>query len=316
MNKKLAICIPTYNRAMVLKELLSTIIPNLIIDQVPIYISDNNSSDNTFEIVMEAKKVYPFIFYRQNTENLGADKNFENVLKMSECSYSWLLGDDDLIINDGIKKILELINVHSADLIVTNGTNYNQSLLKKPLLMSAVYQNHNTLLNDLWYTMTWMSTLIFSAELIKKAKFSTYYNTNFIQTAIVFDYLATQSTFYVYWHSFPLVQSPPNEKIINPYTDRILNIFLQKWTDVLLSLPPIYNNNTKLKCIRESGISLKSLYGLRMDQLFSIKDYFLYKDYFPFVTKAPSSLIFLLSIAPSSVLKTIYFLIKKYSHER
>ncbi|WP_422555544.1 glycosyltransferase, partial [Sulfuricurvum sp.] len=47
MNKQLAICIPTYNRAKVLEELLFDLIPQVAPLDIPIYISDNNSLDQT-----------------------------------------------------------------------------------------------------------------------------------------------------------------------------------------------------------------------------------------------------------------------------
>ena len=58
MNKELAICIPTYNRALVLKDLLNDLILKVEDYQVAIYISDNNSQDNTYDIVREAQKKY------------------------------------------------------------------------------------------------------------------------------------------------------------------------------------------------------------------------------------------------------------------
>ena len=50
MNKDLSICIPTYNRAKFLDENLSKTIPICRKFKIPIYISDNDSKDNTFEV--------------------------------------------------------------------------------------------------------------------------------------------------------------------------------------------------------------------------------------------------------------------------
>ena len=58
MNKNLSICIPTYNRAKFLDENLEKIIPLCKRYEVPIYVSDNNSPDETYDVVQNHKKNY------------------------------------------------------------------------------------------------------------------------------------------------------------------------------------------------------------------------------------------------------------------
>lgn len=310
MNTQLAICIPTYNRANILKTLLQDLVLMVSPYEIPIYISDNASSDGTKSIVAALKEHYPFIFYHRNKINIGADRNFENVLKMSECAYSWLLGDDDKIVDQGIEAILNILQKKSFDVVVTNGCNVDCTVLKCPNIQTAEYCDHNKLLLDLWYTMSWMSTLIYSAELIKSANFLKYYNTNFLQTAIVFDYLGTKNNFSVFWNATPLVIYPDEEMITNSYSDKILFLFLQCWSNVILSLPSIYTKKIKYQCIKNSGLSIKVIYGLRMNGKFTNKDFFKYKDYFKYITNTPIIVIYLLSLQPSFFLKAIYRLIK------
>ena len=97
----LSICIPTYNRADLLKGLLNNIVAQSgdfdFVNKVEIVISDNNSSDQTSSLVAEYQGVYPNIIYSRNEKNLLFDRNVYNVIKMSTGKYCWLLGDDDLI---------------------------------------------------------------------------------------------------------------------------------------------------------------------------------------------------------------------------
>jgi len=54
---KLSICIPTYNRAKELDECLSCIVPQIMDkDSIEIVISDNNSDDNTEQIIQKHMK--------------------------------------------------------------------------------------------------------------------------------------------------------------------------------------------------------------------------------------------------------------------
>ena len=73
---KLSICIPTFNRARYLKNCLQSIIsikkPSLLDFQI--CISDNGSTDNTTEIVEQAKGTFK-IKYHRNNNNIGISKN-------------------------------------------------------------------------------------------------------------------------------------------------------------------------------------------------------------------------------------------------
>ncbi len=93
MNKPLlSICIPTYNRAPYLKELLDSIVCQFddqeIYNQVEVIISDNASEDNTTEVVAEYQKKYENIRYFRNKENVGAAKNGLILLNLPEGKYT------------------------------------------------------------------------------------------------------------------------------------------------------------------------------------------------------------------------------------
>lgn len=114
--KKLSICIPTYNRAQFLDELLEKIITQInvedIFDAVEILVSDNNSIDETYLI---AEKYKHNIRYFKNLENIGPDANFLKLFEKAQGDYIWLPGDDDLIRSDTIRFLLKSIEKHDFD---------------------------------------------------------------------------------------------------------------------------------------------------------------------------------------------------------
>ncbi|MBZ9624561.1 glycosyltransferase family 2 protein [Clostridium sp. FP2] len=113
MKKPLiTICIPTYNRAKLLEYMLKSILPQVreVKDIVEIIISDNCSSDNTQSIVKGFQEKYKFIRYNRNFKNIGACKNIELLTtKLATGEYSWVIGDDDMIVSGGIKEIIDII---------------------------------------------------------------------------------------------------------------------------------------------------------------------------------------------------------------
>jgi glycosyltransferase involved in cell wall biosynthesis len=73
-----SIIIPTYNRALILKETLTTVLKQTFTD-FEVIVVDDGSSDNTADIVKELKSDKLHYFYKNNEErsiarNYGADK--------------------------------------------------------------------------------------------------------------------------------------------------------------------------------------------------------------------------------------------------
>lgn len=108
----LTVAIPTYNRAALLENLLNNItfqLPGLQ-NKVQILISNNASSDNTREVAMRFKKKYPdLIKYNENETNLGYDRNILKLIFLSEGKFIWTFSDDDLMAEDGLKRVVNFI---------------------------------------------------------------------------------------------------------------------------------------------------------------------------------------------------------------
>lgn len=111
-EKLLSIGIPTYNGCDSLKKNLENIIKILkefkLEEKINIVVSDNCSTDQTESVCRVYGNLDNF-FYFKNNENIGYDRNVDNVINKSNSDYVWLLSDDDTInhrINE-IYKILE-----------------------------------------------------------------------------------------------------------------------------------------------------------------------------------------------------------------
>lgn len=108
----LTICIPTYNRVndliynlRILKEI---IVLNNLYEEVSIIISDNCSPDNTKAILTQELQSYPKIqidvFYQDT--NIGGSKNLIFTIEKAQTEFCLLLGDDDYINADYLKRVL------------------------------------------------------------------------------------------------------------------------------------------------------------------------------------------------------------------
>ena len=106
-NPLLTIAVPTYNRAMYLKEFLSSIFDQLVAEpRVELIISDNASTDQTSEIVEDYSGRGLQIRYLRNESNTGMDANILQCFQQARGTYVWVFGDDDLILAGSMEKIL------------------------------------------------------------------------------------------------------------------------------------------------------------------------------------------------------------------
>jgi glycosyltransferase involved in cell wall biosynthesis len=130
---RLSICIPTYNRADHLANCLNSIVicqaySNL---KFEVCISDNNSTDQTENVVRDASKILS-IKYHKNSNNLGHARNFLKVVSMAKGNFVWLLGDDDLLLPYAIYELYKLIdNNPFVDFFYVNSYHLTTEYLNK-----------------------------------------------------------------------------------------------------------------------------------------------------------------------------------------
>lgn len=109
----LTIAIPTYNRCRFLMKNLNNL-ERMICDLkaqeiVGILISDNGSTDGTEKEIMNFLKGEVSITYHRNEENIGPRINIANLFGKVKTKYMLLLGDDDFISIDYLRKVLECV---------------------------------------------------------------------------------------------------------------------------------------------------------------------------------------------------------------
>jgi glycosyltransferase involved in cell wall biosynthesis len=92
MRPIVSICIPTYNRSMILKRTIKNLLKSASND-FEIIISDNGSEDNTEKIISSI--IDSRIKYSNNGENLGITLNIIKALEAGSGLYCILMSDED-----------------------------------------------------------------------------------------------------------------------------------------------------------------------------------------------------------------------------
>jgi glycosyltransferase involved in cell wall biosynthesis len=299
MNEILSICIPTFNRAEILKGCLENLIPQARKHNIPIYISDNASTDNTKEIVSGFQSIYQHIYYSRNIENIE-DRNFIAVLKRSKSRYAWLISDKVRVYEGTFDVLLGTIDSGNYDLLILNtGDRGGAPVRVLDIKGLSVYDNANKLLKDLGWHMDILGSSVWSSNLINNGDFKKYETTNFIHFAVVFDYFAKKE-FKAFWLSKPSFYTA---YVLSGWQKNALEMFMKNWSDVVRSLPDVYSKENKGKCIKDHGVmsglfSLKGFVVLRSYGYYDLARFKKYSDYFDSVTNVPKFVLFLVAIAP------------------
>jgi glycosyltransferase involved in cell wall biosynthesis len=313
-NSLLSIFIPTFNRANLIGQTLNKFIEQVKEFNIPIIISDNYSTDNTFEVVQTYKKEYPLIQYYRNNENLGFDKNILRMSDLVNTKYCWLFGDDDIINDNAIITILDNIK-SDYDLIIVNSSLYSLDLSEKlkdkhhPFEKNKVYKKNskNEVFSDMCFYTSFIGCLIVNRNEWIKVDFNKYLNTGFIHIGIVYEYLNNSST--VMFISDPLVSIRLGN---SGWTYNSFEMWYINWGNVIRNLPNYPENLKKNYILDINNISIKALTFERAKGSFR---YDIYKKYIKPNASIPSlkkEIIRFISLSPKVILTFMWLLYLNY----
>lgn len=148
-----SICIPTYNRAIYLKQALDSIVSDelfLKTDLFEIVISDNHSSDNTEILCKEYISIYGNkIKYKRQNENL-LDLNFIEALRLASGKYAKLHNDNRKLLPGTLKYIADITQLAKNEDIIFFG---NGDLSIPEELFCADF---DTFMTSVTYYSTWI----------------------------------------------------------------------------------------------------------------------------------------------------------------
>ncbi len=114
MVTNISVCIPAYNRAAVLPELLDSILSQSFDDYEIVICEDNSPERNKICAVVERyAKAHPGrIRYFENAKNLGYDGNLRNLIVKAQGEYCLFMGNDDLMCADTLKLVANALHRH------------------------------------------------------------------------------------------------------------------------------------------------------------------------------------------------------------
>ncbi len=109
---KVAVIIASYNYGTFLVEAIESVLRQTRLPD-EILISDDASTDNTYEIALFYQKKYPnLIRVNKNEKNLGIVEHFNKAIGMISSNYIAILGADNRYRSDFIEKTAEILDIY------------------------------------------------------------------------------------------------------------------------------------------------------------------------------------------------------------
>jgi len=310
MNGKLSICIPTYNRSDYLIECLKSFLPQLKKHNIPVYISDNASNDNTLENLKRFKKEkYQNIYIHSNEHNLGIDQNILKVVEMAQTEYVWLFSDDDIIKENPIDRILSELK-KGYELIVLNASTFNfdfsqQREVKRIKINDKIYlpNEYENFIKEIGIYTTFLGSLVINKKKWSSVSLSKYKTSDFIHCWIIFNYIYNSKILFI---SKPFIKIRMQNA---SWSDRFFEVWYINWPKLIYALPNKYSHKTKNNITNNKNIynlKLKYFLALRATNKFeksTYNKYIKHKENYPYVKKV---LVLFISFLPRLPLKFLY----------
>ena len=105
---EVSICIPAYNNAQHIGETIESVLAQTFTD-FELVIVDDNSKDNTVEVVQEYMKKDSRVVLYQNEKNLGMSGNWNRCVEMTKGEFVKLICADDILMPDCLENEVRAI---------------------------------------------------------------------------------------------------------------------------------------------------------------------------------------------------------------
>ena len=158
-----SVAMATYNGEKYLREQLESIIPQLS-NNDEIIVSDDGSTDETLNILLEYKSRYSFIKIYKGPRK-GVFSNFNNALLHCNNDIIFLSDQDDVWIEGKVKYICSIFEDDSINLVLHNGYHYYDGCTRMTKIINRYRKGW---LNNLIFSSYWGCCMAFRSSFINK----------------------------------------------------------------------------------------------------------------------------------------------------
>lgn len=200
--KKLAICIPTFNRSeQVINQIKFFFDEINVNDNVDIYVRDNCSNFEQYSELLEFHKQFDDKFFlSRNESNVGLVGNLLLLFSSISTSYEyvWFVGDDDTLCNGIVNKILGTADSNDELIFINHSGIENEVCVMESAIPISILNRQKKLpLIDVFKfsgtTMMFVTACVYRVDILKKAIHSDSFTKNRLTAPLYWSFYCGQN---------------------------------------------------------------------------------------------------------------------------
>lgn len=252
---KLSVCIPTYQRPELVKDVIDNELKLYCELGFALYIFDSSIDDKTQNLVEEYQKNFSNLFYFRCPSSLHSNAKVYQIFQMAkediiQAEYLWIRSDTMLCHEMFLKA---LVNYLDYDLIVTAAQGMQKNGIRTVCDYQAFFEEYA------WQLCLFGAVILNISRMIKAAdwnylssKYLLPQHINFSHVCFYFEQILELKDCRILVFDLPesLYHGNPKKTFSTWYSD-FFDLWLKRWPDTINALPDYYKNKTY--AIRQNG---------------------------------------------------------------
>lgn len=168
----LTIAIPSNNKTELLALAIGSIVSQFSNENdCEICISDNSIDNSTERLIREKYLSMHQVSYNRTLDAPSLDENVNKVVQLSKGKYVWIFGDDDLIVEGALDKVINHLIDFSPDILILNSLSFDESgVIEDSRTVLEKSKNYGPTDNDIFLTelggyLTYVGGIVIRREL-------------------------------------------------------------------------------------------------------------------------------------------------------
>jgi abequosyltransferase len=270
---RLSICIATYNRADVIGETITSILPQLR-EGVELVVVDGASPDATAAVVESLIAGRGDCRYVRLAQKGGVDRDYCIAVEQALGDYCWLMTDDDLLKPGAVARVLEALG-DDPDLLVINaevaGPDLATTLLPRKLRVDADRRvepaQQPELLALAGDLLSFIGSVLIRRTVWLARDAAPYIGTEFVHVGMIFQAPLERAARVL---AEPLVRIRYGRA---SWTARAFEVWMFKWPNLVWGLPGFGDEEREAVTPREPWKRMPRLANMRAQGCYGLEEY-------------------------------------------